>query len=357
MKYFSGSGRRRTVRKSVIWMKSRVRPRLASRTVSTGRESPGTKRSSPIRSSGPLGMSRMPVASTTRTPGWPSANRAYQSRTSCVTNPSSVARHGTIAGTHVRSAATRRVPSVIGENQREPAASSRVGHLAGGTGRRTRFRSGAVTLTGPPGSRQAGDAVDLEHAPVGRVVEVARPDQRHRGEVSAEVLAVHPADRLAVSLVEVGVEHVDRELDHVGELAARGGDDRAEVLAHLAELGDQVARADDPPLLVLRDLTRDEQEPPAARLGAVGVADGSRERRRVVELDPLRHGLLPSRTIVSPLVAASSSRVETAAATSAGSMSRPPGLIRAMARTASSNDLPVFAAMLRAAVHTRSVPV
>src|SRR3989475_919943 len=104
-------------------------------------------------------------------------------------------------------------------------------------------------------------------------------------------------------------------------------------------------------LLVLRDLTRDEQEPPAARLGAVGVADGSRERRRVVELDPLRHGLLPSRTIVSPLVAASSSRVETAAATSAGSMSRPPGLIRAMARTASSNDLPVFAAMLRAAVH------
>src|SRR3989475_12390521 len=212
-------------------------------------------------------------------------------------------------------------------------------------------------LTGPPGSRQAGDAVDLEHAPVGRVVEVARPDQRHRGAVSAEVLAVHPADRLAVLLVEVGVEHVDRELDHVGELAARCGDDRAEALAHLAELGDQGARADDPPLLVLRDLTRDEQEPPAARLGAVGVADGSRERRRGVELDPLRHGLLPSRTIVSPLVAASSSRVETAAATSAGSMSRPPGLIRAMARTASSNDLPVFAAMLRAAVHTRSVPV
>src|SRR5207247_78026 len=206
MKYFSGSGRRRTVRKSMIWMKSRVRPRLASRTVSTRRESPGTKRSSPIRSSGPLGMSRMPVASTTRTPGWPSANRAYQSRTSCVTNPSSVARHGTIAGTHVRSAAPRRVPSLTRENQRERAP------------------------------------------------------------------------------------------------AARGGDDRAEVLAHLAELGDQVARADDPPLLVLRDLTRDEQEPPAARLGAVGVADGSRERRRVVELDPLRHGLLPSRTIVSPLV-------------------------------------------------------
>src|SRR2546422_4257688 len=64
---------------------------------------------------------------------------------------------------------------------------------------------------------QAGDAVDLEHAPVGRVVEVARPDQRHRGEVSAEVLAVHPADRLAVSLVEVGV----RSEEHTSELQSR----------------------------------------------------------------------------------------------------------------------------------------
>ena len=85
-------------------------------------------------------------------------------------------RQGTIAGTHVRSAATRRVPSVIGENQRERAASSRVGHRAGGSGWRTRLRSGVETLTGPSGSRQAGHAVDLEHAPVGCVVEVARDD-------------------------------------------------------------------------------------------------------------------------------------------------------------------------------------
>src|SRR5438093_763384 len=91
-KNVAGSGRRRTVRKSRIWMKSRVWPSLRSRTVSTSWRSPGMKRSSPMRSSGPLAMSRMPVASTTRTPGRPSAKRAYQSRTSGVTKPSSVAR-------------------------------------------------------------------------------------------------------------------------------------------------------------------------------------------------------------------------------------------------------------------------
>ena len=47
-------------------------------------------------------MSRTPVASTTKTPGRPAAKRRYQSRTSGVTRPSSVARQGTIAGTHVR---------------------------------------------------------------------------------------------------------------------------------------------------------------------------------------------------------------------------------------------------------------
>src|SRR5439155_214753 len=54
----------------MTWMKSRVRPWLRSRTVSTSRRRPGMKRSSPIRSSGPLATSRMPVASTTRTPRW-----------------------------------------------------------------------------------------------------------------------------------------------------------------------------------------------------------------------------------------------------------------------------------------------
>src|SRR5580658_7883932 len=71
-------------------------------------------------------MSRMPVASTTRTPGAPRAKRSYQASTSGVTKPSSVARQGTIAGTHVRSARVKG-PTRIGENQREEAASSRVG--------------------------------------------------------------------------------------------------------------------------------------------------------------------------------------------------------------------------------------
>ena len=116
----------------MTWMNSRVRPPLRSRTVSTSRRRPGRKRSSPMRSRGPLATSRMPVASTTSTPGWPSAKRAYQSSTSGVTKPSSVARHGTIAGTQVRSA-TVSGPMRAGENQRERAASSAVGQrVAGG---------------------------------------------------------------------------------------------------------------------------------------------------------------------------------------------------------------------------------
>src|SRR5690348_6459744 len=75
-------------------------------------------------------MSRTPVASTTSTAGRPSANRLYQSRFCCVTNPSSVARHGTIAGTHVRLSASSR-PILIGLNKRECAASSVVGQRVG----------------------------------------------------------------------------------------------------------------------------------------------------------------------------------------------------------------------------------
>ena len=90
-------------------------------------------RSSPMRSSGPLGMSRMPVASTTSAPGCPRAKRSYQASTSGVTNPSSVARQGTIAGTQVRSARSRR-PVCSGLNQREAVASSAVGGRVGGIG-------------------------------------------------------------------------------------------------------------------------------------------------------------------------------------------------------------------------------
>ena len=119
-KYRSGSGRRRIRRKSMIWMKTLVRPPLAWRMVRTSSARPGMNRSSPIRRSGPLGMSRMPVASTTSAPGCPLANRSYHVRTSGVTSPSSVARQGTMAGTQVRSARSSR-PSRRGLNQQRIA--------------------------------------------------------------------------------------------------------------------------------------------------------------------------------------------------------------------------------------------
>ena len=55
-----------------------------------------------MRSKGPLGISLIPVASTTIAPGRPCAKRLYQSMTSCDTSPLSLARQGTIAGTQVR---------------------------------------------------------------------------------------------------------------------------------------------------------------------------------------------------------------------------------------------------------------
>ena len=128
----------------MIWMNSRVRPPLAWRTVRTSSARPGMNRSSPIRRSGPLGMSRMPVASTTSAPGWPRAKRSYHARTSGVTNPSSVARHGTIAGTQVRSRSSSR-PERRGLNQSDRAASSAVGGCVGGMGCLTKG-SGCHTL-------------------------------------------------------------------------------------------------------------------------------------------------------------------------------------------------------------------
>ena len=83
--------------------------------------------------SGPLGTSRMPVASTTSTPGRPRAKRSYQSRTSGVTKPSALARQGTIAGTQVRSRAAIG-PIRIGLKSRLAAASSRVGQRASRSG-------------------------------------------------------------------------------------------------------------------------------------------------------------------------------------------------------------------------------
>src|SRR5271163_5172391 len=79
-----------------------------------------------MRSSGPLGTSRMPVASTTIAPGRPRAKRSYQETTASLTKPSSVARQGTIAGTQVRCGKTQsRI--AIGENSREAEASLELG--------------------------------------------------------------------------------------------------------------------------------------------------------------------------------------------------------------------------------------
>jgi hypothetical protein len=131
-KNLSAGGRRFTARKSISWISRRVRPPLAARTASTSARSPGTKRSSPTRSSGPDGTSRIPVASTTSAPGRPAAKRAYQSITSPVTSPSALARHGTIAGTQVR-CSNRNGPHEIGENHRLRAASSAEGQRATAT--------------------------------------------------------------------------------------------------------------------------------------------------------------------------------------------------------------------------------
>ncbi len=104
-----------------------------------------------MRKSGPLGTSRMPVASTTTAPGCPSAKRPYQSSTAGVTNPSSVARHGTMAGTQVRSASVNR-PTDIGENSSDRAASSTPGERAMGSACLTRGDGFHIYL---PASRSA----------------------------------------------------------------------------------------------------------------------------------------------------------------------------------------------------------
>ena len=102
----------------------------APRPAAGGRERSGRGRSAGAARSA---TSRMPVASTTSTPGRPRAKRRYQSRTCGVTKPSSVARQGTIAGTQVRVRATTLRPSRMGENHRLRPASSAVGHRTAGS--------------------------------------------------------------------------------------------------------------------------------------------------------------------------------------------------------------------------------
>ena len=148
LKNVSAGGRRRMPRKSMSWAKTRVSPRLASFTRCTSVSRPGTNRAWPIRSSGPDGTSRIPVASRTIAPGRPCAKRTYQSMLSCVTKPSPVARHGTIAGIHVR---VRRssAPCRSGENRRDDFASPAVGQVPGRVS--CRIFSGGFHMVSMPG--------------------------------------------------------------------------------------------------------------------------------------------------------------------------------------------------------------
>ena len=145
-KNFSAGGRRLICRKSMSWIRRVVSPSEAFLTASTRRRRPGTKRSCPARMSGPDGTSRIPVASTTMAPGLPLAKRAYQSTTSSVTMPSSVARHGTMAGTQVRELSVRG-PTATVEKSLEAAASSALGQFT--TGSACLIRSGGCHISGP----------------------------------------------------------------------------------------------------------------------------------------------------------------------------------------------------------------
>src|SRR5450432_1136515 len=170
-------------------MKSVVSPPLARRTHSVRRSRPGRKRSSLMRSSGPLATSRTPVASTTSAPGRPRANRSYQARTAGVTSPSSDARHGTIAGTQVRDA-KRNDPTMIGWNSWERSISRALGH--GAASGAYLMRSGGRQAAMGVVVRYHGSCLDLDQ----RLLfdQAAHLDNRHGREVFAQHLAVGGTD-------------------------------------------------------------------------------------------------------------------------------------------------------------------
>src|SRR4029077_11655396 len=140
------------------------------------------------------------------------------------------------------------------------------------------------------------DRFDLDQAPM--VVAARDLHQRHGRVVAPEVVAVDRADVPRAGLVVALREHVDGQLDDVVHLARAGHQHRFQVLAHLAELGDQVARAHDVALLVERDLARDVDRLAALGLPAVGIAGRLDEGRRVDGLCELGHGFLPGQTRV-----------------------------------------------------------
>ena len=87
----------------MIWMKSRVRPPLARRTVRTSCREAGDEAVVPDPQQRPARHVADAGRLDHQRAGLPAAKRSYQARTSGVTSPSSVARQGTMAGTQVRS--------------------------------------------------------------------------------------------------------------------------------------------------------------------------------------------------------------------------------------------------------------
>ena len=138
-------------------MKRRVSPALARRTVSTSRLSPAMNRASPIRSSGPLATSRMPVASTTMAPGRPRAKRSYHAST-LGRDQSVLARapgnHGGNPGALPQSRVRRRGRAA---NSRARSASPALGQRPGCAS--WRMRSGGLHMRHDRFSRRAESAV------------------------------------------------------------------------------------------------------------------------------------------------------------------------------------------------------
>src|SRR6185295_15648536 len=150
------------------------------------------------------------------------------------------------------------------------------------------------------------DAFDLDQAVV--VVQASDLREGHGRVVPAEVLAVHYVD-LASARLELGLgEHVDGELDDVVHLAGARSHDRLEILADLAELGDQIAAADDLAGLVECHLAGDVDRLAALDFPAVGVTGGLREARRIDGLHELRHGRLLSRDGLRAIILTSRGR-------------------------------------------------
>ena len=199
------------------------------------------KRSCPARSSGPLGTSRTPVASTTSAPGCPSAKRAYHSTTSSVTMPSSVARHGTMAGTHVRVSSARR-PTDSGVNHRARAASSRVGQRAGDGCLTNRAVATCVT------NRGAVSAVRHAHIDTGMRLRGACAYGTSASSVGRDRAAIRACDQRQIDAIVSGKFKPKGSLQRLDLAVAQSSVTTTPAPAPAAAIGDADPRFLDPAL-------------------------------------------------------------------------------------------------------------